>query len=260
MTYCPNRIERREYKFLADEETVNRVRSALLPFCSLDKHATSSPDRSYRIASLYFDTPKLSLYQANVHEQVDRFKLRVRHYPESPNGPVFFEVKRRVNDVISKTRGRVSRKEWRDAIKEGFIPDDADKKDRAAIERFLAIVHTYHAAPKALIHYSREPWVSEIDTYARITFDSHIVSQPHPDLDLKYEPKAWFANDSGYYQKNRHSLYVIELKFTSNAPSWMMNIVKKCNLFRSAFSKYGTSILAWKEEPFIMSPRRGFAI
>ncbi|MFY0537511.1 VTC domain-containing protein [Nannocystis pusilla] len=101
------RDREREYKYLIDGVTAARLRAAIRPFCDIDPYAGRSPGGRYTIESLYLDSPLMGLYWANEHEQVDRIKMRVRGYAESPGSPVFFEVKRRINDVITKTRGRV---------------------------------------------------------------------------------------------------------------------------------------------------------
>jgi hypothetical protein len=240
-------IERREYKYLIDEATAAGVRQALAPFCKLDPYAERQVAQRYTIDSLYFDTPTFALFGANEVELLDRFKLRVRHYPQYPEGPVFFETKRRVNDVISKARGRVPRDTWVELLAHPgpHLPDVVRPRDRAAVERFLALVHTYHAAPVTLVRYEREPWVSVVDDYARVTFDRHVRSQRVQSLSLSADPRGWRAQDHAVLQKSAASMTILELKFTTAVPVWMVHIVKRFDLSRRAFSKYATSVQAW---------------
>lgn len=243
-------IERREYKYLVDDATVQRLRAAIAPFCRLDRYAARQPDRCYLIHSLYFDTADLAFYRANERELIDRFKLRVRYYPSDDRGPVFFEVKRRINDVIAKTRVGIAREKWRQLLERPGEPLPAlDGRQGAALERFLAIVFRYHARPITMVRYRRQPWVSEIDDYARVTIDDRIASQLRHDLSLDLDPRGWRNMDHPVAQHSLRSLHVVELKFTRAAPRWMMRIVQSLDLFRSSFSKYGTSIAAWYALP-----------
>lgn len=244
-------IERREYKYLITEEQADWVRHAIAPFCQLDPFAAKQPRNRYSINSLYFDTPALALYHANIVEHVDRFKLRIRDYPDSPGGPVFFEVKRRINDVISKTRGRVPYDCWKQALEEPgqFDWNALGLHHRHAVERFATLMHLHVASPKTLVRYEREPYFSVVDDYARVTFDRNIRSQRVDTLTLTEPNKHWRNMDDAATMKSSRSLLVLELKFTSAVPSWMVNMVASLNLNRLAFSKYGTSVIAWYTRP-----------
>ena len=62
----------------------------------------------YPIVSLYIDSPELQLCRESLTGQKNRFKLRVRSYTDEPEYPQFFEIKRRINQVIMKSRARVT--------------------------------------------------------------------------------------------------------------------------------------------------------
>ncbi len=243
----PARIDRREYKYLIDEDTAARVREAIAPFCVLDGFAEARADRRYIIDSLYFDTPDLRLFRANEHEVADRFKARARTYPESATAPVFFEIKRRIGDVIAKTRGRVSRDHWAEALERARVPQDdrCPPRDRPAVERFFALAWRYHLRPVVLVRYEREPWMSVIDSYARVTFDYHVRSQAIDRLTFDHAPNAWRASDHPEANRADRSLIILELKFTTHVPMWLVHIVERFDLWRQSFSKYGTSVQAW---------------
>lgn len=248
-TDSPSIIERREYKFLIDRETAARVRSAIAPFCALDPFAASSPTRTYAIDTLYFDTPDLSLFWANDAELVDRVKLRVRSYADVPTSPMFFEVKRRINDVISKSRGKVSRSAWHALLADDSapIPASVAGKDRVAVERFLALSRSMHVRPFTLVRYQREPYFSTIDDYARVTFDTNIRAHRVDRLTFEPDGSCWRALDDAVTQRAMSSSIVLELKFTNNVPRWLVNIARGLGLVRGAYSKYGNSIRAFYE-------------
>lgn len=246
-----NIIERREFKYLVDAATAAELRAAIRPFCELDPWAAKNPRGRYTIESVYFDTASLRLFWANDAEQVDRVKVRVRGYAEAPAAPVFFEVKRRVNDVILKTRGKVPRDAWQELVSlpETSIDPRITGKDRRAVERFLAISRSMHLQPLTVVRYEREPYFSLIDDYARVTFDTAIRAQSTtlPTFDLP--TRGWRALDDAVTQKTLASLIVVELKFTTYVPLWLVRIVGKIGLVRRSFSKYGTSIRAFYEQP-----------
>lgn len=255
-----NVIERREFKYLIDADTAARVRAAIRPFCEIDPWAARNPRGRYAIESLYLDTRDLALFWANEHEQVDRFKARVRHYPEVPGGPVFFEIKRRFNDVISKTRGKVAGAHWSDLLADpgAPIPAEVAGKDRAAVERFLSLARTMHLRPYTLVRYDREPYFSRVDDYVRVTFDSAIRAQLRERLSFAAEARGWRALDDAVTQRliGPDSLIVLELKFTTIVPLWLLHIVERLGLARRSFSKYATSIRAFYQTTDTRTPRR----
>lgn len=240
-------IERREYKYLIDRETAAGVRAAIKPFCQIDAFAGKSPTRTYTVDTLYLDTPDLALFWANDHEQVDRVKMRVRGYAEAPKAPVYLEVKRRINDVIAKSRGKVTREQYFQLLSDPFspIPASITGKDRGAVERFLTIARTLHIKPFTLVRYQREPYFSTIDDYARVTFDTHIRAHKIDSLTFEPDGRCWRALDDVVTQRSSHSMVVLELKFTSLVPLWMVNIARNFGLVRSGYSKYGNSIRAF---------------
>jgi len=57
--------------------------------------------------------------------------------------------------------------------------------------------------------------------------------------------RGWRALDDAVTQRSLDSLIVLELKFTTHVPLWLVNIVERLGLTRRAFSKYGTAIRAF---------------
>ncbi|MEZ4449583.1 MAG: polyphosphate polymerase domain-containing protein [Nannocystaceae bacterium] len=246
-----NTIERREYKYLIDRERASAVRAAIQPFCDLDPWAARDPRGRYTIESLYFDTRDLRLFWANDHEVADRVKVRVRGYAGAPaSAPIFFEVKRRIGDVIRKTRGRVPRACWTQILADPAapIPAEIGGRDRPAVERFLALCRTMHLRPHTLVRYEREPHFSRIDDYVRVTFDTRIRAQAMDRLSLVAPDRGWRSLDDAVTQRELESLLVLELKFTNVVPLWLSHVVERLDLTRRSFSKYGTSIRAFYQQ------------
>jgi len=250
------RIERREYKFIIGESEVSRVREAIRPFCVLDPHAQVREGHRYTIESLYFDTPDLALYRANDIELVERFKLRVRRYPDAPNSPYFLELKARYHDTIIKSRAMTDH-HWADLVRDPFVPRHKLGAAPAA-ERFVTNLHLIGARPTVVVRYKREAWASVVDDYARVTFDTRISGQlAAPDgwhFDLN--PKGFRRCDDATGVRDDTSRTVLELKFTAHAPRWMMSLVERLGLMRRAYSKYGRALEANLIPEEYRTPRR----
>jgi len=230
-------IERYEHKFLVAERLVPAIRSFARSTSTLDRYARA--DGAYSIRSLYFDTPSLGLYAANGREQGYRFKVRARMYPDAPAGPCFLEVKRRCLDVIVKTRAPVPCDRWREAIDcDGATLDALTERSRTAVLSFASKVHSHHLEPVLLVQYEREAYVSEIDSYARLTLDREIRVQPMTALDFEADPRRWRLVDHAAQTRSTGSVAVLELKFERRPPAWMDTMVQRLELVRLSFSKY----------------------
>jgi hypothetical protein len=96
--------------------------------------------------------------------------------------------------------------------------------------------------PFTVVRYEREPYFSRIDDYARVTFDTCIRAQPTDAPSFDLPTRTWRALDDAVTQRALDSMIVLELKFTTAVPLWLVHIVKRLGLVRRSFSKYGTSI------------------
>jgi SPX domain protein involved in polyphosphate accumulation len=247
-------IERYEFKYLVPERLVPEIRATALTTSKIDRYADS--DGTYLIRSLYFDTPRFDLYWANDREQGDRYKMRARVYP-GKKSPVFLEVKRRVKDVIIKTRAPVPADAWLDVIagREGALSALSPSVRTGSIN-FIKRVHRHHLNPVALIEYEREAYVSEVDSYARLTFDRKITVQPRDRLDFEAIPGRWRAVDHVMKTQTPEPVCVLELKFERRPPSWMAAFVKRLGLNRYSFSKYCYGVTAELTLPELRSVRQ----
>lgn len=252
------RIERREHKYIIDDVLVARVREAIRPFCVLDPYAATAPGHRYTIESLYLDSPDLALYRANDLELVERFKLRVRRYPDSPTSPFFLEMKARYHDTIVKSRAMVGAN-WAEITADPFVSRRL-LGTAPAVERFVANTHLVGARPTAVVRYVREAWASLVDDYARVTFDQRIEGQlTSPDAwHFDLDPQGFRALDDATGVRDTTTRTVLELKFTRRAPRWMMSLVERLGLQRQAYSKYGRAIEAALVPEQLRTPRRAW--
>src|SRR5512143_3733187 len=105
-------LQRFELKYLVSEEKAQAIRDYLtsqIDCLEVDEFGAEMPDFSYPVHSLYLDSADMRTYQETINGTKNRFKLRLRYYEDRPDAPVFFEIKRRMNNIIAKQRGGVRR-------------------------------------------------------------------------------------------------------------------------------------------------------
>src|SRR4029077_20113732 len=148
-----------ELKYLISEDVAGRVRDFVRCYLGIDEYSVGKPDFSYPVHSLYLDSDTLEIYWRTVNGDKNRFKLRLRYYSDNPDTPVFFEIKRRMKDVILKQRGGV-RQSAVPLLLNGHLPEEKDMitKDPGslvAVQRFQALMMELNAKPKSHIFYQR---------------------------------------------------------------------------------------------------------
>src|SRR5262245_25542842 len=102
-------LQRFELKYIVRAQTALAVRNFVGPYLELDEFGATHPDFSYPVHSLYLDSDGLDLYWHTINGNKNRYKLRLRFYEDQHAAPVYFEIKRRMNDAILKQRGAVRR-------------------------------------------------------------------------------------------------------------------------------------------------------
>ena len=223
-----------ECKYLVSEATALAVREFVQSYLALDEYGATLPNWSYPVHSLYLDSPDLKLYQSTINGDRNRFKLRLRFYERHSRSPVYFEIKRRADNTISKQRGSATH-EAVDAILAGQLPASSQLfaeggKERHAIREFCRLVSELNARPVAHVAYLREAWMSERDNSIRVTVDREVRCEPEPSASFKPEmsnPVRVFGDHA-----------VLELKFTNRFPDWFKELVRIHNLVQCGAAKY----------------------
>lgn len=226
--------QRYEYKYIVGEAVALGVRAFVSSYLELDEFGATRPSFSYPVHSLYLDSPDLFLYQNTINGDRNRFKLRLRFYEGGADRPVYFEVKRRVNNTIQKERTAVRR----DAVEfllAGHRPEPGclvrDTPEALhALETFTGLVHRLAAIPQSHVFYEREAWTDRGDGSVRITFDRDVRTERRHSLSLDprtIAPVPVFG-----------SAVVLELKFTARFPIWFNHLVQAFGLRQGAAAKY----------------------
>jgi hypothetical protein len=246
---APDRLQlsRREMKYLVSEETSRQVREFVSSYLELDEYGATRPNLSYPVHSLYLDSDRLDFYWHTINGNKNRFKLRIRFYENRPNAPVYFEIKRRMDNSILKQRGAV-RRDAVDWLLAGHLPEPAhlvssDPKHLVALQRFSQLMLAYGAKPKAHVAYLREAWISTEDNSVRVTMDRDVRCVPEftarlsPDIDPSVPPVFG-------------AQVVLELKFTGRFPNWFGELVRVFNLPSGSAAKYADGVALLGEYQF----------
>lgn len=231
-------LQRFELKYIVREEVALAVRNFVSSYLEIDEYGATQPNLSYSVHSLYLDSDDLATYWSTINGNKNRFKLRLRFYENQPAAPVFFEIKRRMNDAILKQRGAV-RREAVDWLLAGHLPEPAhlvskDPKQLVALQRFCDYMNRLRAKPKAHVAYLREAWISPHNNSVRLTMDRQVRFAPEPTASLRAE----MDNPVIVFGKN----VVLELKFTGRFPDWFRELVRVYGLAQCSAAKYADGV------------------
>jgi hypothetical protein len=219
---------------MLDEDQALNIREFLLAHLELDENGVGKPHFSYPVHSLYLDSTGLETFWATINGDRNRYKLRLRFYNEHPDSPVFFEIKRRVNNCILKQRGGV-RKEAVDGLLAGHLPGPqhlfrADARSLVAIQSFLSLVERLHARPMAHVAYLREAYVDPVQDNVRVTLDRNVRTESRT--------AAHFTTTMEHPSSPFGDRVILELKFTDRFPDWCRRLVERFGLFQCGAAKY----------------------
>lgn len=243
--------QRFEQKYIISEEVALQVRDFVRCYLELDENGIGKPNYSYPVHSLYLDSDDLKLYWTTINGDKNRYKLRLRFYNNNTDTPVFFEIKRRMNNCIMKQRGGVKRSAVARLLG-GHLPESEDLissnnvKQFGALQHFCELMHQIQAKPKAHIAYLREAYVPHDDNSARLTMDRLVRTEPEltPRLDTEMlNPILVWGRD-----------VVLELKFTNRFPEWFREMAQVFSLRQCGAAKYVDGVALLGE--YRLDPRR----
>jgi hypothetical protein len=238
-----------ELKYIIDEQRARGVRDFIRSHLVHDRFARPELAWAYPIYSVYLDNPGLELFNATVCGHKNRFKLRARYYDDRPESPVFFEIKRRVNDVILKSRAAVKRTSVKRLLRGTAAPerddllDPADPDAFSALRQFCQLRANLGATGRTIVAYTREAWNARDNNDVRVTFDRKIAGAWFDDAQPLAESlrvdRPWV-----YPQIDGGVGVVLELKFTGCYPRWMQDLAGTFDLYRTCMAKYVSCVYA----------------
>lgn len=226
--------QRYELKYRVSESTAIAVRSYIQSYLQQDKYAAQSPTGQYAICSLYLDSQRFDLFHETVLDKCNRFKLRIRGYDDDPNTPIFFEIKRKLNRIIYKSRAKASKDQLAPILNSYNVPLTLPDKDRRTLSQFIHYAQCLQARPMVLIRYMREAYENTSSAKVRITFDRQLCYQSVNQPVFTMNGPGWKPIPINFV--------VLEIKFTASFPWWLKDMVRMFNLNRQSMSKYCSSV------------------
>jgi hypothetical protein len=233
-----------ECKYMIEPRLCEEIRAFIKPFMQPDRYALRHPNYTYPISSLYLDSPDLQLYNQVLAGEKNRFKLRVRTYSDKPEDPVFFEVKKRMNLILSKRRALLDRAAAREMLIHDFptLPAGMAQGLMPDLDEFTSCRLLIGAKPVLRVRYMREAYESKVQDPVRLTFDTKLFHAVTLDGELSHSDGEWV--------KTPLEGVILEMKFTDRFPSWMSDMAEFFQLTRCSVPKYVMSV-----DQVLSSPR-----
>ena len=228
---------RHELKYRISESQGEAIAQFVKSYLHLDRYCKLRRGGLYPIVSLYLDSNDMLLCRESLTGQKNRYKLRIRSYTDEPDYPCFFEIKRRMDATILKSRARVMHQDVATLLSGlSLPPQNYNVDDEDALRQFRLYMDSINARPVILIRYMRQAYESDSDNRLRVTFDRELCYK------VTTAPKV-ALNDRGW---QRHSIslggVILEIKFTARYPAWLSRMAKYFELRQRSISKYVSSV------------------
>jgi hypothetical protein len=225
-----------EMKYLIDEIRAVGIVRYIRPFLQPDRYSKLQRGGMYPIVSLYLDAPNLQLCQESLTGVKNRFKLRIRSYTDEPEYPRFLEIKRRINQVIMKSRARVTDQDVPILLQGRPLPPQGYSTDEMALSQFQFYAASIQAGPIVLIRYMRQAFEGTSEDRVRVTFDRELCYK------VTDEPRVRLGGSGWRHHTLTTGHTVLEIKFTGRYPIWLTRLVREFDLEVRPISKYATSL------------------
>jgi SPX domain protein involved in polyphosphate accumulation len=224
------KYNRKEFKYLIPNRVVDIIISDILMHMEYDDF---SKNGFYPIYSVYFDTLDLQTFSNKMAGLQHRRKFRVRSYNSNVklSEPVFLEVKEKNGNRIFKRRTPLSL--------EQVLSLAEDRKSleikNSVYEEWKYELIKGNLRPSLLNYYKRLAFVSDVYPGLRITIDRDVSYSRTNSLDFSLPTKkvSW-----------AHEKSVIEIKFDSFVPSFVVDMIRRYGLTAEPVSKYADAIIS----------------
>jgi len=236
--------KRYELKYRIPESLAQKIKGYVTAFLGPDPYFRRWPDGQYPICSLYFDSSRFDLYRETELDKCNRFKLRIRGYDDNPESLIFFEIKRKFNGIIYKSRAKAGKSQIAEILKGHFLPAQATEADRTTLKQFIHYAHCLSARPIAFVRYKREAYEGQADTKVRVTFDRELCYLSTDKPVFRMYGQGW--------KKMPIDFVVLEIKFTEYFPAWLVDMTRTFKLNRQSMSKYGCTVRQLAPAGFII--------
>lgn len=188
-----------------------------------DKYADSHG--SYRVSSIYFDTPRDRALRQKTDGVNRREKFRIRYYGEQANF-LRLERKIKINGLCSKQSARLTPEQVQQILRGeyGFL---LDGKEPLLVE-FYTKLQGQLLRPKSVVCYDREAFVYAPGN-ARVTLDRNLRTSLY---------WADFLNADKLHFGVSDAMTVLEVKYDEYLPELVRMAIQLGNQRSTAYSKY----------------------
>jgi VTC domain len=193
------------------------------------------PDRGLEcpqhVTTLYLDTADLAFYQWNNNRRIDRFKLRIRGYGQTPVETVYVEIKGRNGELVRKRRAEITLPKLHEVL------TSVRPAESSVLREFLRLHRTFDPVPKMLVRCMRTAFRDHnVEGEVAVTGDREIVCQAASRYELVGNPQKW--TPIALPGKPEEFSTIVELKYAGRPPEWMASLMSNLVRYRVRFSKY----------------------
>lgn len=237
-------FERYEKKYLVSMQQEIRLIDFLTNEMEMAFDAYCLDGRVYSIYNIYFDDDNNSIINASLARPKFKEKLRLRSYecPKTGTEPVFLELKRKTNGIVTKRRATLSYDTAMDFAINGIIPKAESYSKERMYHEIAFFLSRKKVKPKVMISYERKALYSKTDPALRITFDRNILTR-RENVDLKNG--GWGEPLLNPYER------LMEIKFMHAPPKKLCDFLTSEKIFMRRFSKYGNEYSRLRGRDFL---------
>lgn len=233
------RFNRFELKYVIDaarrDALLDEIRSNMAP----DPYGE---DGTYRVTSLYYDSPDFVCFDSKIEGIRYRRKVRIRTYgahEEDPTAEVAVEIKQRINRTVQKRRVGMPLAEAVALLAREHTPDVADDDRGSIIGELEYLTRSLVLQPACVITYLRQAWVgSRYEPGLRLTFDQR------PAVRSATRMLGPGSKDRPFMPETS---MIMEVKADDAVPLWVSRMLARNDCSLTRISKYCVGLTALRE-------------
>ncbi len=221
------RTFRHELKYYLNLADYLIIKKRLSTIAGPDEH--TGENGSYRIRSLYFETPDDKALLEKLYGINEREKFRIRYYNEDTSF-IRLEKKTKINNLTNKISAPITKEEC-----EKLIAGDTEwmkESENGLLIELYAKMKYELLRPKTLVDYMREPFVYRPGN-VRVTFDTKISTGVN-STDM-------FNAKTPMIKTHGEPVIIMEVKYDNYLPAIIRSMVQVQNRRVTAFSKYAAA-------------------
>lgn len=223
-------FRRYECKFLITKSQMDQLLEKLQDLVYKDPYCEKKS--SYCIANIFYDTPNKDIIRQATSKPKFKEKFRIRCYEEDvkKTSPVFVEIKRKMNQVVTKRRIALSLEELDPFLNGQMVTNKNEYLDLQIAKELQYFIKTHDLKPSYYLRYDRIAYYLKEQPSIRITFDFNVIVR---DYFLN------FTDSTSGKKLLPDDIYILEIKNNGAIPLWLCHILSEIKIYKTSFSKVG---------------------